>query len=132
MIKFFNCWSSKQEAALSIQCSKGRASLTFTCRQLRPVLHYHQQRPSRSLQPEQASPNFQAKYPTKRETLQLRQWRAVQLCGEDPAHNCEEFFKEGNEEEHDEIDAWDALAEEQAGFIHIHSCAPYSKHLENS
>ena len=27
----FNCWSSKQEAALSIQCSKGRASLNFTC-----------------------------------------------------------------------------------------------------
>ena len=35
-------------------------------------------------------------------------------------------------EKHDEIDAYGALAEEQAGFIHIHSCAPYSKHLENS
>ena len=31
MIEFFQCWSSKQEAALSIQCKQGRASLNFTC-----------------------------------------------------------------------------------------------------
>ena len=51
----------------------------------------------------------------KRKTLQLRQWRAVQLCRVDPPHNFEEFFKAGKDEEHDDIDAWGVLAEERVG-----------------
>ena len=35
----------------------------------------------------------------KRKTLQLRQWRAVQLCREDPPHNFEEFLKAGKDVE---------------------------------
>ena len=51
----------------------------------------------------------------KIKTLQLRQWRAVQLCRVDPPHNFEEFFKAGKDEEHDDIDAWGVLAEERVG-----------------
>ena len=31
LMEFFQCWSSKHEATLSIQCKQGRASLNFTC-----------------------------------------------------------------------------------------------------
>ena len=31
LMEFFSCWSSKHEAALSIQCKQGRANLSFTC-----------------------------------------------------------------------------------------------------
>ena len=31
LMEFFACWSSKHEAALSIQCKQGRANLNFTC-----------------------------------------------------------------------------------------------------